>query len=189
MDITPPFGYSEIVPLEKHHRVLLTDPAAGMVPAFARNINAMAISFSEFAVAQRDYPIVFATADCGASFAPVAVLGLADRQNLFIEADARWSPGAYVPAFVRRYPFCISRILLDGVAQDNRLVVYQGADILQLDSYRTGVVRHNAFYKTRGGGCRTRSFTSPVPRRREGGSSLHRFGDSGAANTTGQKGF
>ena len=122
MDITPPFGYSEIVPLEKHHRVLLTDPAAGMVPAFARNINAMAISFSEFAVAQRDYPIVFATADRGASFAPVAVLGLADRQNLFIEADARWSPGAYVPAFVRRYPFCISRILLDGVVQDNRLV-------------------------------------------------------------------
>ena len=123
MQITPPFGYGEIVPLEKHHRVLLPASGnAGTVPDFAKRINAMAISFSEFAIAQRDYPIVFATADSGKSYAPVAVLGLADGQNLFIDDHERWAEGAYVPAFVRRYPFCISRIFKDGVAQDERLV-------------------------------------------------------------------
>ena len=123
MQITPPFGYGEIVPLEKHHRVLLPASGnAGTVPDFAKRVNAMAISFSEFAIAQRDYPIVFATADSGQTYAPVAVLGLADCQNLFIDEHERWAEGAYVPAFVRRYPFCISRIFNDGVAQDERLV-------------------------------------------------------------------
>ncbi len=123
MQITPPFGYGEIVPLEKHHRVLLpASGSAGTVPDFAKRINAMAISFSEFAIAQRDYPIVFATADSGKTYAPVAVLGLADGQNLFIDEHDHWAGGAYVPAFVRRYPFCISRIYTDGVAQDDRLV-------------------------------------------------------------------
>lgn len=127
MHITPPFGYSRIVPLEKHHRVLLPSTGAGAVPDFARHINAMAISFSEFAIAQRDYPIVFATADAGATFAPVAVLGLADGQNLFVEHDGAWAAGCYVPAFVRRYPFCISRVFVDGVAQDQRLVCVESS--------------------------------------------------------------
>ena len=130
MDITPPFGYSRIVPLEKHHKVLLPanagDHAAGgtaiTVPAYAHSLNAMAISFSEFAVAQRDYPIVFASNDGGAGFAPVVVLGLADRQNLFVDANGRWARDCYVPAFVRRYPFCISRLYVDGVAREDRLV-------------------------------------------------------------------
>jgi SapC len=122
MQITPPFGYSDIAPLEKHHRVLLPGGEGSAVPGFAARVNAMAISFSEFAVAQRDYPIVFSSADGGASFAPVVVLGLADAQNLFVDQAGRWAEGAYVPAFVRRFPFCISRIFVDGVVQDERLV-------------------------------------------------------------------
>lgn len=122
MQITPPFGYGEIVPLEKHHKVLLPAAGGGAVPDFAKRINAMAISFSEFAVAQRDYPIVFTSIDTGASFAPVAVLGLADDQNLFVDETDRWLDTHYVPAFVRRYPFCISRIYADGVVRDERLV-------------------------------------------------------------------
>ena len=125
MNITPPFGYGAVIPLEKHHKVLLPAlPAGGgaAAPAFAGNLNAMAISFSEFAVAGRDYPVVFATADAGKSYAPLVVLGTADGQNLCVDGDGRWATGAYVPAFVRRYPFCISRIFVDGIAQSERLV-------------------------------------------------------------------
>jgi hypothetical protein len=121
MDIVPPFGYAEIVPLERHHRVLLPDAAAGAAPAFARDLNAMAISFSEFAAAQRDYPIVFSAAP-GGEFAPLAVLGLSDADNLFIDAEGRWERGAYVPAFVRRYPFCVARYSGDAARADERLV-------------------------------------------------------------------
>ena len=122
MQITPPFGYGEIVPLEKHHKVLLPATGGAAVPDFAKRINAMAISFCEFAIAQRDYPIVFTSIDQGANFAPVAVLGLAEGQNLFVDDAGAWLDTHYVPAFVRRYPFCISRIYADGVVQEDRLV-------------------------------------------------------------------
>jgi hypothetical protein len=67
--------------------------------AFARETNAVPLAVIEFAQAMRHFPIVFAQAD---GF-PVAVLGL-ERANRFV-ADDRWVEGAYVPAYVRRYPF------------------------------------------------------------------------------------
>jgi hypothetical protein len=125
MHITAPYGYGEIMPLEKHHKVLLPGMASaggGAVPAFAAATNAMAISFSEFAIAARDYPLVFATRDDGATYAPLAVLGLADGENLFVDGAGHWAPDTYVPAFVRRYPFCLSRVVVDGLATEQRVV-------------------------------------------------------------------
>lgn len=119
LKITAPFGYDEIVPLQKSDRVLLP---RGATPVFCRAINAIAISFSEFTQAARDYPIVFASGDEGRSFAPVAVLGLADRQNLFVNAAGEWEASVYVPAFVRRYPFCISKLYVDGKPRSERMV-------------------------------------------------------------------
>lgn len=119
MQISAPYGYDEIAPLNKQHKVLL--PAGG-TPAFCRALNALALSYSEFAVAARDYPIVFATRDEGKSYSPVIVLGLADRSNLFVNAAGDWDPGAYLPAFVRRYPFCISKLYTDGKPGSERIV-------------------------------------------------------------------
>ena len=130
MEITPPYGYGSIVPLEKQHKVLLPNlPAAGggAVPAFAGMMNAMAISSAEFAVAGRDYPIVFTRLESGA-YAPLVMLGLSDDRNLYV-ADGRWVGGSYVPAFARRYPFCLSQVLLDGVAQADKLVCIDRAYI------------------------------------------------------------
>jgi hypothetical protein len=117
--IAPPYGYDEVVPLAKDHRVLL--PGGG-TPSFCHALNAIALSFAEFPVAARDYPIVFASSDGGATFAPVIVLGLADRVNLFVDAAGQWDPAAYVPAYVRRYPFCISKVYRDGKPSGERLV-------------------------------------------------------------------
>src|SRR5262245_43921653 len=111
MQITAPFGYDEIIPLQKQHRVLMP---AGNTPAFCRRLNAIAVSVSEIVTAARDYPVVFTSLDEGRSFAPVAVLGLAEGSNLFIGAAGEWDPAAYLPAFVRRYPFCISKLYVDG---------------------------------------------------------------------------
>lgn len=111
MKITAPFGYDDIVPLQKEHRVLMP---SGTTPAFCRKLNALALSFSEFAVASRDYPIVFTTLDGGRTFAPVIVLGLADGSNLFLNDSGEWDAATYLPAFVRRYPFCISKLYVDG---------------------------------------------------------------------------
>ena len=66
MDINPPFGYKEVVPLQKSQKVRLLAP--GEVPDFARKLNAIPISYTEFALAARHYPIVFSSGDNGKSF-------------------------------------------------------------------------------------------------------------------------
>ena len=119
MKITAPYGYDEIVPLQKTHRVLMP---SGTTPAFCRTLNALAISLAEFSVAGRDYPIVFASVDAGRSFAPVIVLGLDQGANLFVDEDGAWDPASYFPAFVRRYPFCISKLYVDGEPSSERVV-------------------------------------------------------------------
>lgn len=119
MQISAPFGYREIVPLQKTQGVKL--PAPGKVPEFCASTNAMPISFSEFRVAGHDYPLVFASGDSGKSFAAVAVVGLANGENLFTR-DGAWVPDLYIPAYVRRYPFCMARVTLEKKEQNNRLI-------------------------------------------------------------------
>jgi hypothetical protein len=117
--IVPPFGYQEIVPLLKTHKLRL--PAAGQVPEFLQRNNAVPISHTEFQVAGREYPIVFTTGDGGKTYATVAVLGIAAGENLFV-ADGAWALGVYVPAYARRHPFCMARVTLNQVEQKDRLI-------------------------------------------------------------------
>jgi hypothetical protein len=87
--------------------------------AYAAATPYVPIIVGELASAARSYPIVFTAGDAQ----PIAVLGL-DRHNLFVE-DGRWSQDAYVPAYVRRYPFgFIARTDPDGFA----LTIDVGAD-------------------------------------------------------------
>lgn len=72
--------------------------------AFAAEANAVPLMASEFIEAARHYPVVFA----GEDHVPVAVLGLG-RGNRFI-TDGLWKQGAYVPAYVRRYPFVFAEV-------------------------------------------------------------------------------
>ena len=124
MQINPPFGYKEIVPLHKNNKVRL--PAPGSVPEFCGHLNAIPISYTEFSVACRDYPLVFTSGDDGQTYAPVAVLGLTNGENLFL-ADGAWEKNVYVPAYVRRYPFCMARVNLDKVEQADRLICVEKA--------------------------------------------------------------
>ena len=61
MQISPPFGYKELVPLNRSQKVRLLSP--GEVPEFARTLNAIPISYTEFSPVARDYPIVFTSGD------------------------------------------------------------------------------------------------------------------------------
>ncbi|WP_140718673.1 MULTISPECIES: SapC family protein [Gammaproteobacteria] len=71
---------------------------------FAAGANSVPVMAGEFAAAARHYPLVFA----GAERMPVAVLGL-ERSNRFVK-DGAWQAGAYVPAYVRRYPFVFAQM-------------------------------------------------------------------------------
>jgi hypothetical protein len=119
MQISPPFGYSEVVPFLKNQRVRLLNP--GQVPEFAQQGNAIPISMTEFQPVAREYPIVFTSGDNGATFAAVAVLGMTSGENLFY-SKGTWSQGIYVPAYARRYPFCMAKVNVNNVEQKDRLI-------------------------------------------------------------------
>jgi SapC len=119
MQISPPFGYQEVVPFLKTQKVRLLAP--GEVPEFVQRGNAVPISHTEFQPIGRHYPIVFTSGDEGKSYAAVAVLGVSQGENLFY-AEGRWASGAYIPAYARRYPFCMARVNLNKVEQKDRLI-------------------------------------------------------------------
>jgi hypothetical protein len=50
------------------------------------------------------------------------VLGLEQGKNLFLMSDSTWDRRAYLPAYVRRYPFCMATVTVDGKVRDERLV-------------------------------------------------------------------
>jgi hypothetical protein len=118
MDIRPPYGYQEVVPLTKQHRVAL--PGERRIPPAFRKVNALPISFTEFTVACRDYPIAFVGPHAGSVIA-MAVVGLESEQNLFVAPGDRWDASVYLPAYVRRHPFCMTRVTVDGKEQAERV--------------------------------------------------------------------
>ena len=119
MDIKPPYGYQEIVPVNRRHRVVL--PEERKLPLVFRRLTALPVSYTEFALASRDYPIAFVSGDAGASFVAMILLGLENEQNLFVTPGGVWDAHVYLPAYVRRYPFCMTRVTVDGREQPERI--------------------------------------------------------------------
>ncbi len=101
-----PLFYKSVVPLSTQFH-----PQHGIVRQdrleFTRSTHAIPVTVDEFSVAQRNFPIVFGMGD---NPAPLALLSLVDGLNLFLDADGKWQEGAYLPAFVRRYPFMLAKL-------------------------------------------------------------------------------
>lgn len=75
--------------------------------AFAAKVHSVPLTGVEFPAAARDLPILFAGASMQEA-GPMALLGLRQDENLFVDADGQWAANVYVPAFVRRYPFVLA---------------------------------------------------------------------------------
>jgi hypothetical protein len=73
---------------------------------FARATNVVMLNAAEFEQAARVYPIVFASSPNPAA---LALLGVREAENLFVDANGDWRPNTYIPAYVRRYPFIFHR--------------------------------------------------------------------------------
>lgn len=109
LKLTAPPGYAEVVPLDKQHHAGLGVVAAADY-AWCARLNAVFINAAEFAKAVLDFPVAFAREPQSGEFMPMAVLGLREQQNLFVDASGRWRSPAYVPAYLRRHPFCIAEV-------------------------------------------------------------------------------
>lgn len=79
----------------------------------AGGLNSIFLAAVEFGDACRDFPIVFVRAGTDPAgkqqVAPVAVFGLSNGENLFVQPDGAWR-GSYMPAVLRMYPFALARI-------------------------------------------------------------------------------
>src|SRR5215469_3975454 len=81
---------------------------------FAAKTNVVPLTVGEFPMAALSYPIIFA----GDRYQPLAVMGINQGSNLFV--------GAYIPAYIRRYPF----VLANDQARDQLVVCIDRASSL-----------------------------------------------------------
>jgi len=96
-----PMFFRGIAPLDpaRHGKLRLR---RGHDYGFARATNAVPIALHEAAAASGDYPVVFGAKGQGVM---LAIVGYRENENLFVEKDGSWRAGAYLPAYVRNYPF------------------------------------------------------------------------------------
>jgi hypothetical protein len=92
-----------LVVSRKHHAEQGYTPRRGYHQTQGQMV--MAVVVSELAKLLPHYVLGFLRS--GESVAPVAVLGLAQDQNLYLHHDGRWL-AAYVPAAARGYPFALA---------------------------------------------------------------------------------
>ena len=99
--------FAQLVPVNKdRHTATKIKPVQGF--AYATGFHVASVTAHEFPRASSIYPIVFLKdADSGA-YRPVALMGLEEGENLFVDAGGRWK-ASYVPAVIRRYPFALAR--------------------------------------------------------------------------------
>ena len=69
--------------------------------AFVAASHIVPLTVTEFAPGALSYPVVF----LGDNKQPCAVMGLRQGENLYIDMAGDFRPEAYIPAYVRRYPF------------------------------------------------------------------------------------
>ncbi|MEM1389907.1 MAG: SapC family protein [Pseudomonadota bacterium] len=68
---------------------------------FLREAHAVPVTVTEFGMGATAYPIIFV----GDDYAPIAVMGVRQNENLFVNEAGKTEQDFYLPAFVRRYPF------------------------------------------------------------------------------------
>ncbi|MBL1430807.1 MAG: SapC family protein [Robiginitomaculum sp.] len=90
----------ELLNIQEHSKLGLT-PLTEQPYAFLLETQLVPITVTEFIHAAMNYPIVFA----GEERSPAAVMGVKLNSNVFITDAGEFVEGAYIPAFVRRYPF------------------------------------------------------------------------------------
>lgn len=104
--VSLPLFYQDLMPLNSrdhgkwHSRP--TDKAGWLVGQ-----HAIPLTVEEFPQAARNFPIIFTSGD---SPVPLALMGLHEGVNVFVDEEGKLLDDVYVPAYVRRYPFLLAKL-------------------------------------------------------------------------------
>ena len=105
-----PLFYNDLVPLSSQVHGTWRARRADAAP-FLSGVHAIPLTIDEFAAAHRHYPIVFSS---GEDPVPLALMGLNEGANVYVDEEGRLTENVYVPAYVRRYPFILARLRPEG---------------------------------------------------------------------------
>lgn len=104
-----PLFYKDLVPLsQEEHAGWRYQPLTHA--EFLKTEHAVPLTVDEFPVAQRNYPIIFSSGD---NPVPLALMGLNEGINTFVDDEGKINEPVYVPAYVRRYPYLLARLRED----------------------------------------------------------------------------
>lgn len=99
---------SEFVLLNSvEHAKLKILPVNGYL--FAKENHLVSLVLHELPKICANYATVFVKRQNSEKFMPMALLGLEEKQNFFVDEKGQWLAGAYVPAAFRRYPFALAQ--------------------------------------------------------------------------------
>jgi len=119
-----PLFYNDLMPLNSRDhgtwRARTVDKAA-----WIGSQHAIPLTVDEFSQAQKHFPIVFSAGD---SSVPLALMGLNEGVNVFFDAEGGQVDDAYVPAYIRRYPFLLARLKPD--AEEMSLCFDPSCDVI-----------------------------------------------------------
>lgn len=82
--------------------------------AFAAMSHVIPVQVTEFGPASLSYPIIFA----GEEKLPLVVMSIRPEENLYVSQDGKFAEDAYIPAYIRRYPF----VLANNESQEQMIV-------------------------------------------------------------------
>ncbi|MBL0767571.1 SapC family protein [Sphingopyxis sp. DHUNG17] len=104
-----PLFYNDLEPLSSVDHADFR--ARGLEKAdFLVKQHAVPLTSDEFVAASRFYPIVFSAGD---KPVPLALMGLNEGVNTFVDDEGKLKNPVYVPAYIRRYPFLLARLRPD----------------------------------------------------------------------------
>jgi SapC protein len=104
-----PLFYKDLQPLSSSLHAKYRARTSETAPYFA-TAHAIPLTIDEFIHAQRHMPIVFST---GEQSVPLALTGLNEGVNVFVDEEGKPLQPFYVPAYVRRYPYVLARLQPD----------------------------------------------------------------------------
>jgi len=73
---------------------------------FVKGVRAIPLTMVEFGSAMRHYPIIFSNLERPM---PLAIVGLLDDVNLFVNEQGQWDQFCYVPTYLRCHPFTFAK--------------------------------------------------------------------------------
>lgn len=104
-----PVFYNDLTPLSSVDHAAWRSRSVESAPFLAKQ-HAIPLTVDEFVAAQRFVPIIFSA---GGEPVPLALMGLNEGVNTFVDDEGKLRGPAYVPAYVRRYPWMLAKLRPD----------------------------------------------------------------------------